>query len=426
MKHPLIIALLTAALSTTSLAQTVEYVDDEECGCSLTFVDGIQTTQEGERFGFRRSDGTVIAPNIYLYVDQFHGDYCRVYLEENRCGIIDREGRQVIPCRYEYVEYPSDRRVLIANGGLYGFCDLDGNEVVPPSYRQAGSFSEGLAPVLVDLDSFFTACTMIDTTGRQALPLVYENIMPFHDGYAAAKRYARWGIIDQTGREMTPYIYEYITLPQDGFFFAGDSAGMALFDYRFKPLTDFVYHDPRELSCGRIAVRRGNHYGFLDIKGREAVPCIYDDLLSFSDGRAMVRLGEHYGIVDTDGRIVLPIEYENRTPHGEKYIYHDSLALVERDGRLGFVDLQGQLVIPFHFEQAFHFTQGLACVRYNGLWGYIDTKGDIYIPFLFDHASPFEWGRAEVVYNGNVSNMDRRGKCVKNCNGIIAWRDWTK
>ena len=92
MKKLLHILLCTCAVSvfafhfSPAAAQQVEYVDDEECGCSLVFVDGIQTTQDGDRFGFKRSDGTVIAENIYRYVDQFHGDYCKVYLDDRQCG----------------------------------------------------------------------------------------------------------------------------------------------------------------------------------------------------------------------------------------------------------------------------------------------------------------------------------------------------
>ena len=81
MKHLLIITVLLAAMATTCAAQKIEYVDDEECGCSLVFVDGIQTTTDGEFFGFKLADGTVIVPNKFRYVDQFHGDYCKVYLD---------------------------------------------------------------------------------------------------------------------------------------------------------------------------------------------------------------------------------------------------------------------------------------------------------------------------------------------------------
>lgn len=408
-----------------SNAQNIEYREDKECGCELVFVDGIQTTSDGEFFGFRRADGVVISENRFRYVDEFHGDYCKVYIDEHQCGMIDREGREVVQCRYDDVMYPTDNRVLVIKNGLFGYCDLWGREVVPPTYKQAGSFSEGLAPVYVQIDSLTAGCTFIDTTGRQVFPPIYENVQHFHDGYAFARRYERWGMIDRQGREVLPYLYEFISLNTDGYFFAGAPDGMALFDYSMKPLTEFVYTWTAGISEGRIMVEREGRRGFLDRSGREVIPCQYDELSPFHLGRAMVRLGDHYGIIDTAGNIVLPIEYESTTPRGRKYVFlEDSLALVEKDGRLGYIGLDGQLVVPMYFTDAFHFSQGLASAKFNGQWGYINTRGDIYIPFVFQMASPFRWGRAEVIYDGTASEIDLRGKCTKNCNGIIAWRDW--
>ena len=83
-------------------------------------------------------------------------------------------------------------------------------------------------------------------------------------------------------------------------------------------------------------------------------------------------------------------------------------------------------MIPFYFEAAFQFSEGLASAKHNGRWGYIDVNGDVFMPFIFDIASPYKWGRAEVIYNGETRKVDRKGKCVKNCKGIIAWRDWTE
>ena len=105
-------------------------------------------------------------------------------------------------------------------------------------------------------------------------------------------------------------------------------------------------------------------------------------------------------------------------------MYYDSLALVEKDGKLGYVDLDGKLVIPFYFEEAFQFSEGLAAARFQGMWGYIDTHGDIFMPFIFYAATPYKYGRAEVIYQGAARKVNRKGKCVRNCNGIIAWRNW--
>lgn len=408
-------------------AQEMKSVYDEKCGCDLLFVDGIETTRDGDFYGFRREDGTVIAPNIYRYVGQFSNGYCKVMLDDTLVGVIDTAGRHIVPCLYDDVSLPSEGRVLVYKNGLYGFSDLKGNLVVPLQYVEAGDFKEGLAPVLLVIDSFFTACTFIDTAGRQPFSQQYDNVQPFSHGFAPVRKYERWGVIDHSGREVLTTMFEQMTpILDDTLFFAGDESGLALYDARMKPLTKPVYTWTGTIHDGRISVQRDGKYGFLDRQGREVIPCIYDETSFFFMNRAKVRLGDRFGIIDTAGRIVLPIEYECHSEKNRMYVYRDSLALVGRDGKYGYVDLDGNLVIPFYFEDAYQFSEGLASVQYNGRWGYIDTHGDIFLPFIFDLASPYQWGRAEVFYNGDLRKVDRRGRCVKNCNGIIAWRDWTE
>ena len=57
--------------------QKITYDTDTTCGCDIYYIDGIQTTREGNLYGFKRSDGGVIVPNIFRYVDQF-GDAGRL------------------------------------------------------------------------------------------------------------------------------------------------------------------------------------------------------------------------------------------------------------------------------------------------------------------------------------------------------------
>lgn len=427
MKHRAItLTLMLLALPLASLAQEVKILEDEKCGCDIFLVDGIETTREGDRYGFRLEDGTVIVPNIYRFVGQFNQGYCKVQLDYDSVGLIDRTGRLIVPCIYSDVDLPSEGRILVVKNGLIGYTDLDGNEVIPPRFPKASSFSEGTASVYLYTDSLGTHCNYIDTMGRIIFPTDYNNVLPFTGGYAPVSINGLCGMIDHSGRVVLPIMYEMVTNISEGIFFAGTPGALALFDTRMEPITDFIYEEVTDPIEGRILVKRNEKYGFLDLKGNEVVPCIYDETGIFKSGRTLARLGNYYGIIDTNNRIILPIEYDNRTPKGMKYMYYDGLALVEKDGKLGYVDLDGNLAIPFYFEEAFQFSEGLAAARFNGLWGYVDTKGDIYMPFIFDAATPYNYGRAEVIYQGNVSKVNRKGKCVRNCKGIIAWRDWNE
>ena len=417
-------ALLPCVFSTAQ-AQEAYFVDDEECGCELFFIEGIQTTRGHDGlFGFRLADGTEIVPPTYKYVDRFHNGYCRVYLDEGQCGMIDRTGALVVPCIYDGMEYPSEGRIAVFRSSHVGYCNLQGHEVIPATFAQGANFSCGRAAVQLPSGH----CAFIDTLGRQLFGRTFDNVRPYHHGYAAVLLSGLWGMIDTAGNTALPTAFPAITENTGTLFLAGSMGHMAVYKTgtRITKLTDTVYSGTLGFSEGLISVVRGGHFGFVDSTGREVVPCIYDETSLFAEGRIMVRIADRYGIVDTAGRIILPLEYQRGPSRGNPYTYHNHRALVARDGLLSFVDLDGNPILPFSLQDAYAFSDGLAAVRFGGAWGYINTDGDIYIPFVFDIASPYSYGRAEVVYNGHVSKVDLKGRCVKNCNGIIAWREFNE
>lgn len=409
----------------------VVYVDDEECGCELVFVDGIQTTQNGDLFGFKRADGTVIVDNIYKFVDKFHGNWCKVFVDYGQCGLIDRDGNEVIPPIYEEVSYPVEGFILVRDSLFWGFFDTLGRQRVPFTWRAMSTFSQGLAVVAVDIDSTLVQYGYIDTTGAIAIPPAFEYAYPFSEDYAVVKQYDRFGLIDLKGHTVITPKYDILSPVYQGIFFAGSPDGLALFSAEashlqvgrdVKPLTGFVYDGFVNITDGRVLVTREGRYGYLDPLGREVIPCRYDQAYLFEQGRAAVSLNGRWGIIDTLGHPVLPIEYDNRGTRSEAYRFHQGLALIEKNGRYGYCDLSGDIVIPIQYLDAYHFNNGLAPVKF-GLWGYIDTAGIPFIPPVFDYASPFEYGRSEVIYRGETHKMDVKGRCVKNCkNAPRSWR----
>lgn len=418
----IILALLSFIPMLWAQDEKVEYVDDESCGCELVFINGIQTTQDGDRFGFKREDGTIIVPNKYMFVDKFHDEYCKVYMDYDSCGLINRDGCQVIPCEYDEIFYPTDGMVMVMKQGLYGYFDTLGREVIPLQYRAASTFNEGLAVVAVDIDSFTVAYGYIDKKGRTFIKPQYEYAYPFYEGVAVVKNYERYGMIDRKNKEVFPIKYEILTSMFEGCLFAGDDNGLAMYNNKFKRLTEPIYTELVGKREGRILVARNGKYGYLDNNGKEIIPCQYDQAGLFSNERTYVSKDGKWGIIDINGKIILPIEYDNSGFRGEAYKYHDGLALIEKDHKYGYCDMEGRPIIWPCFENAYQFTDGLAPVKL-GLWGYIDTTGDFFIQPVFDLASPFDWGRSEVVYQGQVHKMNTQGRCVKNCkNAPKSWK----
>ncbi len=414
MKRLLFFLLMLSALS-ASAQDSVVYAEDESCGCEVVFVDGIQTTQEGDFYGFKRADGTVIAPNKYRYVDRFVGNYCRVWMDYEQAGLLNRQGVEVVPCRYHEVSLPSEGLIRVQDGDLYGFFDTLGSYRIPFRFRAASGFSEGLAVVAVDVDSLLTAYGYIDTLGSLAIAPDFEYAFPFSEDFAVVRKYDRYGMIDRRGREVLTFKFDVVTAMYEGTFMAGyEETGIRLYGRDMKPIGDSVYQAFVARSPNRLLVVKGGKAGFIDNRGRQVIPCRFDECGVFNDGATVAMKDGKWGIIDTLGREILPLQFDNSRYRGEAYRYHDGYALIESNGHYGFVDTVGNIIYP-SFDDAYQFTDGLAPVKSNGRWGYLNTQGDVFLPFVFDLASPFHWGRAEVFWHGLQFDIDNKGKCVRRC-----------
>lgn len=394
----------------------VTIVDDEECGCELVFIDGIQTIERDGLYGFKREDGTVFVEAKYKFVGEFKDGFCIVYSDETHCGIINRAGKEIVPSKYDETTLPREGMIRVRKDDRWGFFDTMGHQVIDFQYRTVSDFSEGLAVVNVDPDSMTVLYGFIDKENRFVIPAKYEFAMTFNEGFAVVKDYDRYGMIDKSGHEVMPCKYIMVSSMIDGRSFAFDSQTelAAMFDQNMKRLTEFKYTDITYYSEGYYKALIGNKYTYLDKKGHECFG-LYDDVSGFVEGYSMVKKDGKYGIINNKGKIILPIEYDNSGWRAMEYIYSENLAMVEKNGKYGFVNKQGEIVIPLIYESAQHCTEGLIPVQRNGIWGFIDNEGQEVSPFVFQAASYFKWGRAEVVYNNVTYKINPEGECVKNC-----------
>ena len=140
MTNKYIFQLLSAVLFLTFSCPIVAqeelplYVDEEECGCDLYFIDGIQKTYKNGKFGFKRYDGKILVPNIYDHTDKFQNGYCKV-VRDTLCGMIDSTGKEVIPCLYQDVDYYRNGLARFQKDNKYGFLDINANVNVHPPYQ---------------------------------------------------------------------------------------------------------------------------------------------------------------------------------------------------------------------------------------------------------------------------------------------------
>lgn len=130
----------------------------------------------------------------YKYSD--FGDY----------GFINTDGKVVIPYKYRYVQNFSEglaAAILKQGDGKYGFIDQTGKMVIQPKYEMALGFRDGLARVEITKDKW----GFIDKTGKEVIPFKYESVSNFLGGFASVELNDHYSVIDKTGKEIVPFKY---------------------------------------------------------------------------------------------------------------------------------------------------------------------------------------------------------------------------
>jgi hypothetical protein len=85
-----------------------------------------------------------VIPCKYEFAQTFSDGFARVRNKDNKCGFIDKTGREIIPCEFEQdnIKQFSNGFCAIRRNGKWGFVDVNGKEVIPCKYESAGDFKQ--------------------------------------------------------------------------------------------------------------------------------------------------------------------------------------------------------------------------------------------------------------------------------------------
>jgi hypothetical protein len=126
----------------------------------------------------------------HMYINKF-GQKIFPFSDEYYYYFPDINGTCIILAR----NFPTDGNITYSTDDKQGLVDPQGKVLLPPIYDCIGWFSEGLAVIKKDGKAGY-----INSKGEFVLPMVYEDAGAFSEGLAAAKRDNKWGYIDISGK----------------------------------------------------------------------------------------------------------------------------------------------------------------------------------------------------------------------------------
>lgn len=182
----------------------------------LKFNDGLaRIKQEAglfSRYGFINQKGDTVIPPQFELASNFSGGLCMASPNGSNYGYINTKGEWVILPDYEV-------GVLTKINGEYDLSDLDfsegfakfnkdnkaglinteGKQIISPTFEDVGKFSEGMAPAKLDGKYGF-----IDQNGKWLINPQFTLAEHFNEGVAAVALGdffdAKWALIDETGK----------------------------------------------------------------------------------------------------------------------------------------------------------------------------------------------------------------------------------
>ena len=128
-------------------------------------------------------------------------------IAQSRSGpfcLIDHYGFRISK-EFQELDYIGEGIFRFKEDNRYGLIDTKGRNILTAKYEWIGEFQNGLVPVSQD-----EVAGYIDKEGETALPFVYENVTSFNKGVAAVKKDGLFGIIDPEGEMVVPFKYPYL------------------------------------------------------------------------------------------------------------------------------------------------------------------------------------------------------------------------
>lgn len=126
---------------------------------------------------------------------------------EGKYGYLDEDGNQVIECQYAYANYFSEGLAAVSTDGeTFSYITEQGEPANIGTYSYAGRFCGGVAPV-ADENLIFG---LIDTNGNTVLDFEYTMISDFVNGIAmVVDGEGKTGLINTDGDFIAPCEYDF-------------------------------------------------------------------------------------------------------------------------------------------------------------------------------------------------------------------------
>ncbi|MCI8444073.1 MAG: WG repeat-containing protein [Clostridia bacterium] len=321
----------------------------------------------------------VIVGISYYYIHQNHKKYeiakveqynYFVLKQENRTGVIDRNGNKVIEAEYEDIKIPNPEKAIF-------ICyKEDETKVFNANKEEILKDYEAVEPIRlknIASDLMYEKSVLkygrdgkyglINLEGKQITKPIYDEIdsLPYKEGELLVKQNNQYGVINIKGKKLIEIKYDQITV--DGYY--TDENGYEYAGYIISNRTE-----------------EGYRYGYRNDKGKLILKPEYNQLSRITEIRdndnayLLCAKNGQFGVMKNEKQL-MDHQYQSITYEGTNQLF-----VVERSKRYGIANLYGEVIVPTQYHQIditgiylyAKNEQGTTVYNKNGTQANIDTN----------------------------------------------------
>ena len=382
--------------------------------------------RKGKLWGYSTPDKKMVIQPKWQETT-FFVDGVAAVKQDNKWGLINEEGKEIIPIQYEYISnfvngyavarlpVPNSLQLINVKGEIkeYGIQASGGLDTeLDGGYSSLSLYKSGLM-ALRNKDRKY-GLTTID--GKEVLPFQYESIREMENGYLLTEsevvyayktkiikldpkmHYARHRqpekLIDTKNKTITVMITkeEQKLLEAYGYSTEASQKGVkyeGLVSPNGEVILPAIYDRINKLNENLMTIEKDRKIGLVTVKGEQITLLKYSSIGEFSEGLATFSIGDKYGYMNEKGEEVIPAKYlrTGRLVNGYGF--------AEKETGWGFLSKEGEEIGSFEYSSVRPFSEGLAAVEKRYLVGYINEQGEEVIPLIYkQEIQPFTSGAA--------------------------------
>lgn len=301
----------------------------------------------------------------------------------------------LVPAEYD-VAYHSDYGLIrVVKEGKWGLINIMNDVVVPPSYTYIDNFDGQFAkvgntknnecidfPDENDIRSHVKNMKygLIDTSGEIVLPLEYNYINKWDNGYYCVKKDNLYILLSpslnsvfETERRMEKFDDRYILIEGDSTY----STKYGLIDYNGNEIIptdeERCFSEIEVLKNGflKVTYHKGeygsSHIGILNMQGKTVFekPHYCDDIILLDYGLCLIKCDNYgspstYSLANLQGKEILPDSYY------EIKLVNDGMISLRNYRGWGLADIKGNIIIDTNYLDELVFENGVANIKVKG------------------------------------------------------------